>query len=1225
MRPPPPLLPSLPFPFAVNFAMASPTPTHRVKRRRLDLPPPPHLNDLADELLFLILDRAAAHDPRALKSFSLVSRACHAAESRHRRVLRPFRPDLLPAALARYSAISRLDLSLCPRLPDAALAALPAAPSVSAVDLSRSRGFGAAGLAALVAACPNLTDLDLSNGLDLGDAAAAEVAKARRLQRLSLSRCKRITDMGLGCIAVGCPDLRELSLKWCIGVTHLGLDLLALKCNKLNILDLSYTMIVKKCFPAIMKLQNLQVLLLVGCNGIDDDALTSLDQECSKSLQVLDMSNSYNVTHVGVLSIVKAMPYLLELNLSYCSPVTPSMSSSFEMIHKLQTLKLDGCQFMDDGLKSIGKSCVSLRELSLSKCSGVTDTDLSFVVPRLKNLLKLDVTCCRKITDVSLAAITTSCPSLISLRMESCSLVSSKGLQLIGRRCTHLEELDLTDTDLDDEGLKALSGCSKLSSLKIGICLRITDEGLRHVSKSCPDLRDIDLYRSGAISDEGVTHIAQGCPMLESINLSYCTKLTDSSLRSLSKCIKLNTLEIRGCPMVSSAGLLEIATGCRLLSKLDIKKCFEINDMGMIFLSQFSHNLRQINLSYCSVTDIGLISLSSICGLQNMTIVHLAGVTPNGLIAALMVCGLRKVKLHEAFKSMVPSHMLKVVEARGCLFQWINKPYQDTEFSSFGGRKKTKLIDGTKKKRERYRSRPQWNQVPFDGSHEEPMPLPNPMVGFSLPNDGLRFGDALPPAVQKSVLEECRKWNLVWVGKNKVATLEPDEMEFLLGYPRNHTRGVSRTARYRALGNSFQIDTVAYHLSVLRDIFPNGMNVLSLFSGIGRAEVALHRLGIRMKTVVSVEISEVNMTLLRSWWDQTQTGTLIKIADVQNLTAERIELFIRRFGPCNNLAGSNRYHRDGLEGKHSALFYHYYRILDSKLLEAYKNTTPPPKTPADAAQLIARALDMIQRVDLEVYDKCIGDGDGFTAYVSTTDPRESANVPLEVHELVIARTQARKCRDYQSADALLSSLDEAGYKIISCSDDEVLARKYRIRMRGIDAPELKMPYGKESRNALVKLIGGKSVKIYVYDLDQFGRYVGDIHCNNLFIQEQMLKNGHAWHFKTYDKRPEFARINLSYCSVTDIGLISLSSICGLQNMTIVHLAGVTPNGLLAALMVCGLRKVKLHEAFKSMVPSHMLKVVEARGCLFQWINKPYQVAVEPCDVWKQQSQDLLVQ
>ncbi|CAO2147958.1 unnamed protein product [Urochloa humidicola] len=97
-----------------------------------------------------------------------------------------------------------------------------------------------------------------------------------------------------------------------------------------------------------------------------------------------------------------------------------------------------------------------------------------------------------------------------------------------------------------------------------------------------------------------------------------------------------------------------------------------------------------------------------------------------------------------------------------------------------------------------------------------------------------------PQRVQKYVLEECRKWNLVWVGLNKVAPLEPDEMEFLFGFPKDHTRGISRTERYRSLGNSFQVDTVAYHLSVLKDMFPQGMNVLSLFSGIGGAEVVLH-------------------------------------------------------------------------------------------------------------------------------------------------------------------------------------------------------------------------------------------------------------------------------------------------------------------------------------------------------------------------------------------------
>lgn len=106
---------------------------------------------------------------------------------------------------------------------------------------------------------------------------------------------------------------------------------------------------------------------------------------------------------------------------------------------------------------------------------------------------------------------------------------------------------------------------------------------------------------------------------------------------------------------------------------------------------------------------------------------------------------------------------------------------------------------------------------------------------------------------------------MVWIGRHKVAPLEPDEIEFLLGFPKDHTRGITTTKRYRSLGNSFQVDTVAYHLSVLREMFPNGMNILSLFSGIGGAEVALHKLGIRMKTVVSIEISKVNRTVLNTW------------------------------------------------------------------------------------------------------------------------------------------------------------------------------------------------------------------------------------------------------------------------------------------------------------------------------------------------------------------------
>lgn len=60
--------------------------------------------------------------------------------------------------------------------------------------------------------------------------------------------------------------------------------------------------------------------------------------------------------------------------------------------------------------------------------------------------------------------------------------------------------------------------------------------------------------------------------------------------------------------------------------------------------------------------------------------------------------------------------------------------------------------------------------------------------------------------------------------------------------------------------------------------------------------------------------------------------------------------------------------------------------------------------------------------------------------------------------------------------------------------------EFHLVNRGIDAPEMGMQYGKESQNALVKLIAGKSVMVYVYGQDQYDRYVGDIYCDGVFIQ-----------------------------------------------------------------------------------------------------------------------------
>ncbi|KAL6574530.1 hypothetical protein OROMI_011815 [Orobanche minor] len=632
---------------------------------------------LSEEIVFIILD-FLKENPLDIKSFSLVSRSFYAIETRHRKFLKPFRSEHLSKVLNRYPSVSTIDLSMCPRITDFSLGVISVRckEMLRSINLSRSSFFSHAGLSNLVMNCGNLIEIDLSNATELKDSAAAAVAQAKNLERLCLARCKSVTDIGIGCIAVGCRKLRLLSLKWCLGVGDLGVELVAVKCQDIRSLDLSYVPIGNKCLSQILQLQQLEELVLEGCYGIDDDGLAAFKLGC-KSLQKLDMSGCQNVSKVGLSCLTSLAGCLKQLNLSYGSRVDLDLDNSLRNLSMLQSIKLDGCQVTCSGLKAIGNLRVSLRELSLSKCMGVTDEGLSSIFARHKDMKKLDITCCRKITLLSLASITNSCTSLVTLKMESCTLVSAEAFVLIGQKCHFLEELDITDNEVDDEGLKSISMCSRLSSLKLGICLNITDEGLIHIGNRCSQLKEIDLYRSAGITDSSVLAVACGCPGLEMINTSYCEFISDRSLMSLSKCSKLHTLESRGCPLITSSGLAAITVGCKRLSKLDIKKCPNIDDAGTISLARFSRNLKQINLSYTSVTDVGLARLGRISCLQSITILHLEGLTPIGLVAALLACGgLTKVKLHASFKPLLPARVFRHLEARGCTFQWRAKTFQ---------------------------------------------------------------------------------------------------------------------------------------------------------------------------------------------------------------------------------------------------------------------------------------------------------------------------------------------------------------------------------------------------------------------------------------------------------------------------------------------------------------------------------------------------------------------
>jgi len=107
-----------------------------------------------------------------------------------------------------------------------------------------------------------------------------------------------------------------------------------------------------------------------------------------------------------------------------------------------------------------------------------------------------------------------------------------------------------------------------------------------------------------------------------------------------------------------------------------------------------------------------------------------------------------------------------------------------------------------------------------------------------------------------------------------------------------------------------------------------GINVLSLFDGIGCAKLALEKAGIKINKYYSSEIDKSALKVQAHHY--SDDPNFIQLGDVKNIDgydlADEIDLVI--FGsPCTNLSSINPVDRRGLEGSESKLFYEALRIL----------------------------------------------------------------------------------------------------------------------------------------------------------------------------------------------------------------------------------------------------------------------------------------------------------
>lgn len=179
----------------------------------------------------------------------------------------------------------------------------------------------------------------------------------------------------------------------------------------------------------------------------------------------------------------------------------------------------------DDALVALGKaSGNSLRELSVSGCSLLTDTGIAALVAHAPSLSFLDATRCSKLTNASLE-------KLAPLPLTGLVCYANAALSAYGAlRSPLLRRLDCTGSrDLTGVSIAKLARtCSThLEVLNLSWCIAINDDAPKALGAHCPNLSWLSLHGNRTVTDVGMNALAAGCLQLRALDVSGCAGVTD--------------------------------------------------------------------------------------------------------------------------------------------------------------------------------------------------------------------------------------------------------------------------------------------------------------------------------------------------------------------------------------------------------------------------------------------------------------------------------------------------------------------------------------------------------------------------------------------------------------------------------------------------------------------------------------------------------------------------
>ncbi|KAK3946641.1 hypothetical protein QBC32DRAFT_132289 [Pseudoneurospora amorphoporcata] len=359
---------------------------------------------------------------------------------------------------------------------------------------------------------------------ELNDGSVESLEMCSRVERLTMTGCKRITDAGLLKLLQNNHGLLALDISGMEDITETSIYIVAEKCRRLQGLNVS------------------------NCTKVSVASLVELAQSC-RFIKRLKLNECTQVTDEAVIAFAENCPNILEIDLHQCrlignDPVTALMSKG----KALRELRLASCDLIDDSAflsLPANKTYEQLRILDLTSCSRLTDRAVEKIIdvaPRLRNLVLAK---CRNITDAAVFAIARLGKNLHYVHLGHCGNITDEAVKRLVQCCNRIRYIDLgCCVHLTDDSVVRLATLPKLKRIGLVKCSNITDESVYALARANQrrPRRDADGNLVPGDCYNSMHHSS-----LERVHLSYCTNLTlRSVLRLLNACPRLTHLSVTG-------------------------------------------------------------------------------------------------------------------------------------------------------------------------------------------------------------------------------------------------------------------------------------------------------------------------------------------------------------------------------------------------------------------------------------------------------------------------------------------------------------------------------------------------------------------------------------------------------------------------------------------------------------------------------------------------------